>query len=246
MTAIQYSKLIGSFLLGKCAAPALKVRCDCTNSGTACVEASWLVCEESCKDTYMQYKKVIYCRAPAPIQQSLSHFLSKTQSLPLDGLLAKRIDPPYIPECNTPAERLESELERNRLDANKINIIAPPLTETGLLSPQAEDYYRYIAENAKGDNLEEGESEHSVEAAAFNWAKPEEPTEETMRGIRFNIQNVALHVDAIHSRGVVPKTRTLMSHNNLKWSPDLPQQLAALDLHFVWRSLSICRHHCHV
>lgn len=38
--------------------------------------------------------------------------------------------------------------------------------------------------------------------AAFQWATKEAVmTEENMRGIRFNIQDVALHADAIHRGG---------------------------------------------
>lgn len=46
--------------------------------------------------------------------------------------------------------------------------------------------------------------------AAFQWATKEAVmTEENMRGIRFNIMDVALHADAIHRGGgqIIPTAR---------------------------------------
>jgi len=58
--------------------------------------------------------------------------------------------------------------------------------------------------------------------AAFQWATKEGVmSEENMRGIRFNIQDVALHADAIHRGGgqIIPTARRVLYAAQLTAAP---------------------------
>jgi len=94
-------------------------------------------------------------------------------------------------------------------DAKKIWCFGPDTTGPNLLVDQSKAV-SYL--NEIKDSME----------AAFQWATKEGVmTEENMRGIRFNIMDVALHADAIHRGGgqVIPTARRVLYGAQLTAEP---------------------------
>jgi elongation factor 2 len=95
------------------------------------------------------------------------------------------------------ARKLQDEHEWDPNDAKKIWCFGPDTTGANMVVDTTKQV-QYL-----------NEIKDSVEAA-FQWATKEGGlTDEHMRGIRFNIQDVTLHADAIHRGGgqIVPTAR---------------------------------------
>merc|ERR1712194_827550 len=69
--------------------------------------------------------------------------------------------------------------------------------------------------------------------AAFNWATKEGVlVEENMRGIRFNLQDVTLHADAIHRGGgqIIPTARRAMYASQLLATPRFQEPIFLVEI----------------
>jgi len=119
---------------------------------------------------------------------------------PLGDELAKAIEDDEITmkdDIKIRAKILQEKYEWDPNDAKKIWCFGPETTGPNLLVDQTKQV-QYLQEIK--DSME----------ASFQWATKEGVmTEENMRGIRFNIQDVSLHTDAIHRGGgqIIPTAR---------------------------------------
>lgn len=105
--------------------------------------------------------------------------------------------------------KLADKYEWDVNDAKKIWCFGPETTGPNVLVDQTKAV-QYLHEIK--DSME----------AAFQWATKEAVmTEENMRGIRFNIQDVALHADAIHRGGgqIIPTARRVLYAAQLTAAP---------------------------
>lgn len=103
-------------------------------------------------------------------------------------------------DAKTRSRKLADKYEWDINDARKIWCFGPETSGANLLVDQTKAV-QYLHEIK--DSIE----------AAFQWATKEGVmTEENMRGIRFNIMDVALHADAIHRGGgqVIPTCRRVL------------------------------------
>ena len=119
---------------------------------------------------------------------------------PMADELSKAIDDDDITmkdDVKIRAKTLQEKYEWDPNDAKKIWCFGPDTTGANLLVDQTKQV-QYLQEIK--DSME----------AAFQWATKEGVmTEENMRGIRYNIQDVSLHTDAIHRGGgqIIPTAR---------------------------------------
>jgi len=131
---------------------------------------------------------------------------------PLGDDLSKAIDDEKITSKMDQKERnrlLSEKFEWDKNDALKIWAFGPETSGPNLLVDQTKAV-QYLHEIK--DSME----------AAFQWATKEAVlTEENMRGIRFNIMDVALHADAIHRGGgqVIPTARRVLYAAQLTAEP---------------------------
>jgi elongation factor 2 len=131
---------------------------------------------------------------------------------PLGDELAAAIEDGKVESKQDPKARrtiLRDEFEWDPNDALKIWCFGPETTGPNVLvdTTKAVQYLNEIK-----DSME----------AAFNWATKEGVlVEENMRGIRFNIQDVALHADAIHRGGgqLIPTARRVFYASQLVAAP---------------------------
>merc|ERR1711957_442528 len=115
---------------------------------------------------------------------------------------------------------LRDEYEWDPNDALKIWCFGPEETGPNILvdTTKAVQYLNEIK-----DSME----------AAFNWATKEGVlTEENMRGIRFNIQDVALHADAIHRGGgqLIPTARRVFYASQLVAQPRFQEPIFLVEI----------------
>jgi elongation factor 2 len=119
---------------------------------------------------------------------------------PLGDELAKAIDDDEVTmkdDVKIRAKVLQEKYEWDPNDAKKIWCFGPDTTGPNMLVDQTKQV-QYL--NEIQDSME----------AAFQWATKEGVmTEENMRGIKFNVQDVSLHTDAVHRGGgqIIPTAR---------------------------------------
>ena len=118
------------------------------------------------------------------------------------------------------ARILQDEFEWDPNDAKKIWCFGPDTTGPNVVVDVTKQV-QYLQE-----------IKDSVEAA-FQWATKEGVmTDEAMRGIRFNIQDVALHADAIHRGGgqIVPTARRVFYASQLTASPRFEEPIFLVEI----------------
>jgi elongation factor 2 len=119
---------------------------------------------------------------------------------PLGDDLSKAIDDSEVTmkdDVKIRAKVLQDKYEWDPNDAKKIWCFGPDTTGPNMLVDQTKQV-QYL--NEIQDSME----------AAFQWATKEGVmTEENMRGIKFNVQDVSLHTDAVHRGGgqIIPTAR---------------------------------------
>jgi elongation factor 2 len=161
-------------------------------------------------------------------QQSLSKSPNKHNRIfavcePLGDELSQAIEDEKVTSKQDPKARrtiLRDEYEWDPNDALKIWCFGPETTGPNLLvdTTKAVQYLNEIK-----DSME----------AAFNWATKEGAlVEENMRGIRFNIQDVALHADAIHRGGgqLIPTARRVMYASQLLATPRFQEPIFLVEI----------------
>jgi len=145
------------------------------------------------------------------------------KAAPLGDDLAQAIDDEKVSAKDDPKARrivLRDEHDWDPNDALKIWCFGPETTGPNLVVDvtKAVQYLNEIKD--------------SVEAA-FQWATKEGVmTEENMRGCRFNIQDVALHADAIHRGGgqVIPTARRVFYASVLTASPRFQEPIFLVEI----------------
>jgi len=118
------------------------------------------------------------------------------------------------------ARLLQDNYEWDPNDAKKIWCFGPDTSGPNLLVDVTKQvqYLQEIKDSAE---------------AAFQWATKEGAmTDENMRGIRFNIQDVALHADAIHRGGgqIVPTARRVFYASQLTASPRFEEPIFLVEI----------------
>ena len=148
----------------------------------------------------------IFCIA-APIGDDLS------QAIEDDKISSKQ-------EQRERARMLQDDYEWDPNDAKKIWCFGPDTTGPNMVVDTTKQV-QYL-----------NEIKDSVEAA-FQWATKEGVmTDENMRGIRYNIQDVALHADAIHRGGgqIVPTARRVFYASQLTASPRFVEPIFLVEI----------------
>ena len=115
---------------------------------------------------------------------------------------------------------LQTEYEWNPDEAKKIWCFGPDTTGPNL-----------VVDNTKAVQYMH-EIKDSIEAA-FQWATKEGVmTEENMRGIRFNLEDVALHADAIHRGGgqLIPTARRVFYACQLTAEPRFQEPIFLVEI----------------
>ena len=118
------------------------------------------------------------------------------------------------------ARKLQDDYEWDPNDAKKIWCFGPDNTGPNMVVDTTKQV-QYL-----------NEIKDSVEAA-FQWASKEGAmTDEHMRGIRYNIQDVALHADAIHRGGgqIVPTARRVFYASMLTASPRFQEPIFLVEI----------------
>jgi elongation factor 2 len=142
---------------------------------------------------------------------------------PLGDELAKDIEDDRVGSKQDQRERariLQDEYEWDPNDAKKIWCFGPDTTGPNLVVDVTKQV-QYL-----------NEIKDSVEAA-FQWATKEGVlTDEHMRGIRFNIQDVTLHADAIHRGGgqIVPTARRVFYACELTAEPRFVEPIFLVEI----------------
>jgi len=189
------------------------------------LEEEYAKCPLKKGDPVVSYKETI-------VDESTIQCLSKSpnkhnrifcKACPLGDDLAQAIDDEKITAKQDPKARrliLRDEFEWDPNDALKIWCFGPETTGPNLVVDvtKAVQYLNEIKD--------------SVEAA-FQWATKEGVmTEENMRGCRFNIEDVALHADAIHRGGgqVIPTARRVFYAATLTASPRFQEPIFLVEI----------------
>ena len=142
---------------------------------------------------------------------------------PLGDELAKKIEDDEVGSKQDQRERakiLQEEFEWDPNDAKKIWCFGPDTTGPNMVVDVTKQV-QYL-----------NEIKDSVEAA-FQWATKEGVlTDEHMRGIRFNIQDVTLHADAIHRGGgqIVPTARRVFYACELTAEPRFVEPIFLVEI----------------
>ena len=142
---------------------------------------------------------------------------------PLGDELSQAIEDDKITSKQDPKIRyrqLADDYEWDPNEAKKIWCFGPDTTGPNLLvdTTKAVQYLHEIK-----DSME----------AAFQWATKEGVlTDEQMRGIRFNIQDVVLHADAIHRGGgqIIPTARRVFYASELTASPKFQEPIFLVEI----------------
>ena len=144
-------------------------------------------------------------------------------ALPLTGELSDAMEADKITSTQDIKERakiLQEDFEWDPNDAKKIWCFGPDNTGPNVVVDVTKQV-QYL-----------NEIKDSVEAA-FQWATKEGVmTDEQMRGIRFNIQDVALHADSIHRGGgqIVPTARRVFYASQLTASPRFEEPIFLVEI----------------
>ena len=142
---------------------------------------------------------------------------------PLGDELAAAIENEEVYERQDPKERYKLLVEKYEWevnDAKKIWCFGPDTTGPNLLVDVTKQC-QFLNEIQDSCN------------AAFQWATKEGVlTEENMRGIRFNIEDVALHADAIHRGGgqVTPTARRVFFGSQLTAKPSFQEPIFLVEI----------------
>ena len=142
---------------------------------------------------------------------------------PLGDELSQAIEDDKISSKQEQRERarmLQDDYEWDPNDAKKIWCFGPDTTGPNMVVDTTKQV-QYL-----------NEIKDSVEAA-FQWATKEGAmTDENMRGIRYNIQDVALHADAIHRGGgqIVPTARRVFYASQLTASPRFVEPIFLVEI----------------
>lgn len=148
----------------------------------------------------------IFCTA-SPLTEELS------DAIEADKISSKQ-------DLKDRARILQDEFEWDPNDAKKIWCFGPDTTGPNVVVDVTKQV-QYLQE-----------IKDSVEAA-FQWATKEGVmTDEAMRGIRFNIQDVALHADAIHRGGgqIVPTARRVFYASQLTAAPRFEEPIFLVEI----------------
>jgi len=148
----------------------------------------------------------IFCRA-APLDEDLVVEIEDKKITPTD-------------DVKTRGRYLADTYEWDVNEARKIWCFGPEITGPNLLvdATKAVQYLNEIKDSC---------------VAAFQWATKEGALcEENMRGIRFNIEDVTLHTDAIHRGGgqIIPTMRRVIYASQLTAAPRLMEPVYLVDI----------------
>jgi len=145
------------------------------------------------------------------------------QACPLTDELSVAIEADEVSAKQDPKERgrvLVEKYEWDPNDSKKIWCFGPETTGANMLVDTTKQV-QYL--NEIKDSME----------AAFQWATKEGAmTDEAMRGIRFNIMDVALHADAIHRGGgqIVPTARRVFYASQLTAQPRFVEPIFLVEI----------------
>jgi elongation factor 2 len=184
------------------------------------LEEEYAKCPIKKGDPVVSYKETV---TEESSQQCLSKSPNKHNRIfctaaPLGDELSQEIEDEKISPKQDPKERkkrLVDEYSWDPNDAVKIWCFGPETNGPNMLVDvtKAVQYLNEIK-----DSME----------AAFQWATKEGVmTEENMRGIRFNIHDVALHTDAIHRGGgqIIPTARRVFYASQLTAAPKFQEPI---------------------
>jgi len=184
------------------------------------LEEEYAKCPIKKGDPVVSYKETV---TEESSQQCLSKSPNKHNRIfctagPLDDELSQEIEDEKISpkmDAKERKKRLVDEYSWDPNDAVKIWCFGPETNGPNMLvdTTKAVQYLNEIK-----DSME----------AAFQWATKEGVmTEENMRGIRFNIHDVALHTDAIHRGGgqIIPTARRVFYASQLTASPKFQEPI---------------------
>jgi elongation factor 2 len=166
----------------------------------------------SYKETVINEERTVTCLSKSPNKHNRLYMDCQSLSNELTDLIEdEKIGPKSEVKART--RTLVEDFEWEKSDAQKIWTFGPDHIGACLL-----------VDTTKGVQYLH-EIKDSIESA-FQWVTREGPlTEENMRGIRFNINDVVLHADAIH-RGagqIMPTARKVMYAAELSGEPRLQQ-----------------------
>jgi elongation factor 2 len=190
------------------------------------LEEDYAKCPLKKSDPVVSYKETVTCEEPTEIALAKSpnkHNRLYFNCQPLEQELTDKIEAEIIGPKQEVKERtrmLVDDFEWEKTDAQKIWTFGPDSIGPNVLVDvtKAVQYLQEIKD--------------SVESA-FQWVTREGPlTEETMRGIRFNIHDVVLHADAIH-RGagqIMPTARKAMYAAELMGEPRLQEPIFLVEI----------------
>jgi len=189
------------------------------------LEEEYAKCPIKKGDPVVSYKETV---SDESSQQCLSKSPNKhnrifARAAPLGDELANAIEDEKISPKQDPKIRyrmLADEYEWDPNDAKKIWCFGPETTGANLLVDVTKQV-QYLQEIK--DSME----------AAFQWATKEGVmTEENMRGIRFNIEDVTLHADAIHRGGgqIIPTARRVFYASQLTASPRFQEPIFLVEI----------------
>jgi len=189
------------------------------------LEEEFAKCPLKKGDPVVSYKE---CVTDISTQTCLSKSPNKhnrifCKAAPLGDELAQAIDDDKVSSKQDPKARriiLRDEFDWDPNDALKIWCFGPETTGPNMVVDvtKAVQYLNEIKD--------------SVEAA-FQWATKEGVmTEENMRGCRFNIEDVALHADAIHRGGgqIIPTARRVFYASVLTASPRFQEPIFLVEI----------------
>jgi len=189
------------------------------------LEEEFAKCPIKKGEPVVQYKETV-------TEESSVNCLSKSpnkhnrifcRASPLGDELAAAVEDDKITSKQDPKIRyrmLADDYEWDPNDAKKIWCFGPETTGPNMLvdTTKAVQYLHEIK-----DSME----------AAFQWATKEGVlTDEQMRGIRFNIQDVTLHADAIHRGGgqIIPTARRVFYASELTASPRFQEPIFLVEI----------------
>ena len=189
------------------------------------LEEQYAKCPIKKGDPVVQYKETV-------TEESSQTCLSKSPNkhnrifcvaAPLGEDCAKDIEDDKIGSKQDPKDRAKILTETHEWDPNdakKVWCFGPETTGANLLVDTTKQV-QYL--NEIKDSME----------AAFQWATKEGAmTDEQMRGIRFNIMDVALHADAIHRGGgqIVPTARRVFYASQLTAAPRFVEPIFKVEI----------------
>merc|ERR1712060_753518 len=189
------------------------------------LEEEYAKCPIKKGDPVVSYKETVsaessqICLSKSPNKHNRIH----CTACPLTDDLSQEIEDDKIGSKQEPKERarrLQDNFEWDPNDAKKIWCFGPDTTGPNMLVDVTKQV-QYL--NEIKDSME----------AAFQWATKEGAmTDENMRGIRFNIQDVTLHADAIHRGGgqIVPTARRVFYASQLTAEPRFQEPIFLVEI----------------